>query len=69
MKLEYFPDTDTLYLTLKTGQGTDATEVAPNIVLDYNESREVIGVEIEHASKMTELNNDQLSALRINLAA
>ena len=69
MKLEYFPDTDTLYLTLKQGPGTNAEEVAPNVVLDYNAEREVIGVEIEQASKMTELDNAQLSVLRINLAA
>ncbi len=57
MKITYFPETDTLYIELKAGPGTDAREVAPDIVLDFNISNEVIGIEIEQASKRTDLMN------------
>ena len=66
MKLEYFPDTDTLYIQLKKGPGADVEKVAPNVVLDYNYAREVIGVEIEQASKMTDLTHSQLKVLSLN---
>lgn len=63
MKFEYYPDTDTLYIQLQEGPGVDAREVAPDTVLDYNKNGEVIGIEIEHASKRVDLMNLQLSSL------
>jgi uncharacterized protein YuzE len=65
MRFEYFPETDTLYIQLQQGPGTDAREVAPDIVLDYNEAGDVIGIEIEHASVRTDLANLQLSSLPV----
>jgi len=62
MRFEYYPDTDTLYIQLQEGADADAQEVAPNIVLDFNEAGEVIGIEIEHASQRTDLMNFQHSS-------
>ncbi len=69
MKFEYFPETDTLYIQLREGNGADAQEVAPDIVFDYDQSGEVIGIEIEHASKRTDLMNVQFSSLPAKIAA
>jgi uncharacterized protein YuzE len=63
MRIEYFPDTDTLYIQLRDVPGTDAQEVAEDIVLDFNESGEVIGIEIEHASQRMDLRDVHLSAI------
>lgn len=63
MRLDYFPDTDTLYIQLKDSAGVDAREVADNIVFDFNETGEVIGIEIEHASQHMELGSFQISSL------
>jgi uncharacterized protein YuzE len=41
----------------------ESEEVAPGIVLDYDERNQVIGIEIEDASKFTDLSNLELSAL------
>ena len=68
MRLEYYPETDTLYIELQEGPGTDAQEVAPNIVLDFNAAGEVIGIEIEHASERTDLKNFQLASFPIGKA-
>ena len=62
MKLEYFPDTDTLYIQLREVPGADAQEVADDIVLDFSEAGEVIGIEIEHASQRMNLGDFHLSA-------
>jgi uncharacterized protein YuzE len=69
MRLEYFPDTDTLYIQLREGPGADAQEVADDIVLDFNEAGEVIGIEIEHASKRMDLSDFHLSAIPAASAA
>lgn len=63
MRLDYFPDTDTLYIELKGVPGVDAQEVAEDIVFDLNAAGEVIGIEIEHASQHMELSSFQISAL------
>ena len=38
MRLEYSPDTDTLYIGLKETPGADAREVGPGVVLDVDAS-------------------------------
>jgi len=69
MKFEYFSDTDTLYIQLREDPGVDAQEVAPDIVFDFNDAGEVIGIEIEHASERTNLMNFQLSSFPIRTVA
>jgi len=69
MRLEYFPDTDTLYIQLRDVPGADAQEVADDIVLDFSEAGEVIGIEIEHASQRMELSDFHLSAFPTRDAA
>ena len=66
MRFEYYPDTDTFYIQLQDGPGTDAREVASNIVLDFNTAGDVIGIEIEHASLRTDLMNFQLSSFPVH---
>lgn len=65
MQFEYFPETDTLYIQLQEGPGADAQEVAPDIVLDFNEDNQVIGIEIEHASQRTNLSSFQITSFPI----
>ena len=69
MRIDYFPDTDTLYIELRNGPGTDAQEVAEDIVLDYNAAGEVVGIEIEHASQRIDLRDFHLSAIPTNSTA
>ena len=63
MRLDYFPDTDTLYIQLRDAPGADAQEVAEDMVLDFNEAGEVVGIEIEHASQNMDLSAFHLSAI------
>ncbi len=63
MTIDYFPDTDTLYIALRSGQSDDATEVAPDLVLDLDSDGSVIGMTIERAGERVDLNS--LSVLKI----
>lgn len=46
MKLNVDTQTDALYLRLDDSPIVDSEEVSPDIVLDYNESNEVVGIEM-----------------------
>lgn len=63
MVFQYFPESDMLYIKLKDGVNTESEEVAPNIVLDYDEADHVIGIEIEDASLQMDLSRLEISAL------
>jgi len=65
MVFEYYPDTDMLYIRLVDGVSTESEEVAPGIVLDFDEHNRVIGVEIEDASKFIDLSRLELRALPV----
>ncbi len=65
MIFQYYPDTDMLYIKLATGVSTESKEVAPGIVLDFDERNQVIGIEIEDASTFIDLSRLELLALPI----
>ena len=53
MKLNFDKQADALYLRLDDSKILESEEVAPGIVLDFNENNEVVGVEILGISKRT----------------
>ena len=61
MRLHVDKEADALYLRLDESVIVESEEVAPGVVLDYNESDEVIGVELLYLSKRSsELNLSEL---------
>ena len=61
MKLHVDKATDALYLRLDDSAIVESEEVSPGVVLDYNETNEVVGVEMLYLSKRS--SNLNLSAL------
>ena len=66
MKLSVDEEADALYLRLDDSPIVESEEVSPGVVLDYNESNEVVGVEMLHLSKRSP--NLDLSALHFETA-
>ena len=63
MKLSIDKESDALYLRLDESTIVDSEEVAPGIVLDYNEAEQVVGIEMLNLSKRSpemSLSNLQL---------
>ena len=61
MKLHVDKEADALYLRLDESEIVESEEVSPGVVLDYNESDEVVGVELLYLSKRSsELNLSEL---------
>ena len=56
MKLNYFPETDSLYIELADRPGADAEEIRPGIVLDLDADGAVVGIDIERASELLDLS-------------
>jgi len=62
MILEYYPDTDMVYIRLAEGVSTESEEIAPGVVLDFDEHNRLLGVEIEDASKLMDLSRLEVRA-------
>jgi uncharacterized protein YuzE len=63
MKFRFFPENDMLYIELLQGVSVESEEVAPGVVLDFDENNQVIGIEIEDASTRFDLTWLEVSAL------
>ena len=66
MKLHVDKEADALYLRLDDSDIVDSREVSPGVVLDYNQSNEVVGVEMLRLSKRSARLN--LSAVQFETA-
>jgi uncharacterized protein YuzE len=51
MRLKVDPEADALYFRLDDSKIVDSEEVAPGVVLDFNQQNQVVGVEILELSK------------------
>lgn len=63
MTVQYFADTDMLYIRLSDGVTTESQEVSAGVVLDFDARNVVIGIEIEDASQFIDISQLEVSAL------
>jgi len=63
MKLNYYPDTDSLYIDLAERSSTESKEVSKGIVLDYDSEGNLVGIDIDNASKKLDLKKLVLNKL------
>lgn len=65
MKLSYHSDTDSLYIHLVDRPGTEAREVAPGIVVDFDAGGKPVGIDIEHAENLLDLSSIETESLPV----
>ncbi|MHC4157842.1 MAG: DUF2283 domain-containing protein [Planctomycetota bacterium] len=63
MKLNYYPETDSLYIDLAEQTSAESKEVSKGIVLDYDADGNLVGIDIDNASKKLDLKKLVLSKL------
>lgn len=63
MKLNYQADTDSLYIDLAEKPSAESREVSEGIVLDYDAQGNLVGIDIDNASKKVQLKELLLSKL------
>jgi uncharacterized protein YuzE len=55
MKLNYPPNTDSLLIDLSERPGVEIREVSEGVVLDYDSSERLVGIDIDDATNKVEL--------------
>ncbi|MCF6284677.1 MAG: DUF2283 domain-containing protein [Candidatus Hydrogenedentes bacterium] len=69
MKLNYYADTDSLYIDFSTTESVDSVEISSGVVVDYDASGNVTGIDIDHASELLDLNELVTSHLPVKKQA
>ena len=67
MKFNYYPETDSLYISLSDNSSVDSQEIIPNIVLDFDIEGKLVGIDIDQASQTVDLSKLEVESLPINL--
>lgn len=63
MKLSYFPDTDSVYIDLSEEPRVESREIAQGVVLDCGAAGQLVGIDIDQASKRMQMDKLVLSRL------
>ncbi len=65
MKINYYPETDSLYIDLSHKPSVESREISGGIVLDYDELGNLVGIDIDHASTKLDMKEVILGHLPI----
>lgn len=65
MRFHYYPETDSLYIELSDRPSADSREVAPGVVLDFDEDGQPVGIDFDHASRIVNLTRLEAEALPV----
>lgn len=63
MKLNYYADTDSLYIELSEQPSAETREISEGVNLDYDARGNLVGIDIDNASKKVRLEQLVLSKL------
>ena len=69
MKLNYYPETDSLYIDLSSKPSKESIEISEGIILDYDDDGHITGIDIDNASHKIDLNEIILNKVPAQLQA
>jgi len=69
MQLNYYEDTDSLYIDLSSAPSMDSREVSEGIVLDYDSEGNLTGIDIDNASRKIDLHRIVLNKMPSRIEA
>ena len=55
MKLNYYADTDSLYIDLSERVSVESREISEGVVLDYDATGTLVGIDIDNASTKVQM--------------
>ena len=67
MKLNYYADTDSLYIDLSSKTSVTSEEISEGIVFDFDKDSNIVGLDIDQASLKFDMNELVLSKLPVSL--
>jgi uncharacterized protein YuzE len=65
MKLHYYSETDSLYLKLSSRPGVETREIAEGLIVDLDAQGDVVGLDIDGASRKLDLTTLETVALPV----
>ncbi len=63
MRLNYYADTDSLYIDLSEQPSVESREISEGVVVDYDANGNLVGIDIDNASKKVQLQQLILNKL------
>jgi len=63
MRLSYCVETDSLYIDLSSATSTESREISEGVVLDYDAAGNLVGIDIDNASRKIDLERLVLNKL------
>jgi len=63
MKLNYYHETDSLYIDLSSKTSKESVEISEGVVVDYDEDGHITGIDIDNASRKIDLSEIVLSKI------
>ena len=69
MKLNYYPETDSLYIDLSEKTSVESKEISEGVVLDYDAEGNLVCIDIDNASKKVQLKELTLRRLPSDIHA
>ena len=67
MKINYYPETDSVYIDFSSKSSKESREISEGIVLDYDEKGQLVGIDIDNASNKLDLSELVLNKLPIKI--
>jgi uncharacterized protein YuzE len=69
MKLNYYPETDSLYIDLSEKSSVESRKISEGVVLDYDAEGNLVGIDIDNASTKVQLKELSLRKLPAEIKA
>ena len=69
MKLNCYPETDSLYIDLSEKASVESREISEGVVLDYDAEGNLVGIDIDNASTKVQLKELSLRKLPADIKA
>ena len=63
MKLNYYKDTDSLYIDLVSKPSAESREISEGVVIDYDAEGNIVGIDIDNASLKVDIKVISLSKI------
>lgn len=56
MKINYYPETDSMYIDLSSKTAVESKEISEGVVVDYDDKGGIVGIDIDNASSKIDLD-------------
>ena len=66
MKFHYYAETDSLYIDLAEKVSHDSKEIGNGIVVDFDKKGNIVGIDIDHASKIVNLSTIEAKGIPLS---